>query len=80
MYDWLYYFRSLYMKLKIMLIDVNISKSSMLTASLTEIGFDVIGRVLCDDDDLKGMNVCVPYMLDIDIDSAVIIFSISWLK
>lgn len=57
------------MKLKVMLIDEGSSRTEMLTASLTEAGFDVVGRVSCDDDILTGIQVCEPDVLVIDMES-----------
>jgi response regulator NasT len=57
------------MKLKVILIDEDSSKTEMLTASLNEAGFDVAGRVSCDDDILEGMNICDPDVLVIDMDT-----------
>lgn len=57
------------MKLKVMLIDEDSSRSKMLTASLKEAGFKVVGRVACDDDILAGIHVCDPDVLVIDMES-----------
>lgn len=58
------------MKSKILLIDEDSSKTEMLTLSLNEAGFDVVGRVSCDDDILAGIQVCDPNVLVIDMESA----------
>ena len=52
-----------------MLIDEDSSKTDMLTNSLNEAGFDVVGRVSCDDDILSGIQVCEPDVLVIDMES-----------
>jgi len=57
------------MKSKIMLIDEDSSKTKMLTSSLNEAGFEVTGRVSCDDDILSGIQVCNPDVLVIDMES-----------
>ena len=57
------------MKLKVMLIDDDSSNTEMLTASLNDAGFDVSGRVSCDDDILQGIHLCAPDVLVIDMDS-----------
>ena len=44
------------MKLKVLLIDEDSSKTEMLTSSLSEAGFEVAGRVSCDDDILAGID------------------------
>lgn len=57
------------MKTKVMLIDEDSSKTEMLTSSLNEAGFEVVGRVACDDDILSGIQVCDPDVLVIDMES-----------
>ena len=57
------------MKSKVMLIDENTSKTEMLTKSLNEAGFEVVGRVSCDDDILSGIQLCEPDVLVIDMES-----------
>lgn len=57
------------MKLKVMLVDEDSSKTEMLKSSLHEAGFDVVGRISCDDDILSGINVCKPDVLVIDMES-----------
>ena len=57
------------MKLKVMLIDEDSSRTEMLTTSLAEAGFEVAGRVSCDDDILVGIQVCAPDVLVIDMES-----------
>ena len=51
-----------------MLIDEDSSKTEMLTASLNKAGFDVVGRVSCDDDILTGLKICDPDVLIIDME------------
>jgi len=57
------------MKLQVMLIDDDSSSTAMLRESLNEAGFEVSGRVSCDDDILVGMNICKPDVLVIYMDS-----------
>ncbi|MCW8900280.1 MAG: ANTAR domain-containing protein [Gammaproteobacteria bacterium] len=57
------------MKSKIMLIDENPSKTGMLTNSLNDAGFKVVGRISCDDDILSGIQICKPDVLVIDMES-----------
>ena len=57
------------MKSKVLLIDDNSLKTEMLTISLSEAGFDVVGRVSCDDDILVAIQVCEPDVLVIDMNS-----------
>lgn len=57
------------MKSKVMLIDEDSSKTVMLTNSLNEAGFEVVGRVSCDDDIISGIQVCEPDVLVIDMES-----------
>lgn len=57
------------MKLKVMLVDEDSLRTEMLTASLVKAGFEVSGRVSCDDDILAGIHVCLPDVLVIDMDS-----------
>lgn len=57
------------MKSNVMLIDEDSSRTQMLTQSLNEAGFDVVGRVACDDDIMSGIKVCKPDVLVIDMES-----------
>lgn len=57
------------MKLKVMLIDEDFSRTEMLVESLNEAGFEVAGRVSCDDDILSGIQICNPDVLVIDMES-----------
>jgi len=57
------------MKQKILLIDEDSSRTEMLSVSLDEAGFQVVGRVSCDDDILEGIKVCDPDVLMIDMAS-----------
>jgi len=57
------------MKLKVMLIDEDSSRTEMLTTSLIEAGFEVSGRASCEDDILAGIHICNPDVLVIDMDS-----------
>lgn len=57
------------MKLKVLLIDEDSTRTEMLTNSLAEAGFDVAGHVACEDDILSGIHVCEPDVLVIDMES-----------
>ena len=57
------------MKQKVLLIDENSTKTEMLTSSLEEAGFDVVGRVSCGDDILVGIQLCDPDVLVVDMES-----------
>jgi len=57
------------MKSKVMLIDEDSSKTEMLKSSLNQAGFEVVGRILCDDDILSGIQACDPDVLVIDMES-----------
>lgn len=57
------------MKQKILLIDEDSSRTEMLSTSLDEAGFDVVGKVSCDDDILAGIKVFAPDVLMIDMGS-----------
>jgi len=57
------------MKQKILLIDEDSSRTEMLSVSLDEAGFQVVGKVSCDDDILAGIKVCAPDVLMIDMGS-----------
>lgn len=57
------------MKQKVLLIDENSTKTEMLTSSLEEAGFDIVGRVSCGDDILFGIQRCVPDVLVVDMES-----------
>lgn len=52
-----------------MLIDEDFSRTEMLVESLNEAGFEVAGRVSCDDDILSGIQICNPDVLVIDMES-----------
>lgn len=54
---------------KVLLIDEDSSRTEMLTSSLNNAGFEVVGRVACDDDILIGIQVCAPDVLVIDMES-----------
>lgn len=56
------------MKQKVLLVDENSSHTSILTLSLVEAGFEVVGRVSCDDDILAGIQVCEPDVLMVDME------------
>ena len=57
------------MKKRILLIDEDSSRTVMFTETLNEVGFEVVGRISCDDDILAGIKVCEPDLLMIDMDS-----------
>ena len=57
------------MKQKVLLIDENSSKTEMLTSSLEDTGFEVVGRVSCGDDILVGIQLCEPDVLVVDMES-----------
>jgi len=55
------------MKRKILLIDESSKRTEMLSLSLHEAGFEVVGRVSCTDDILASIKVCEPDVLMIDM-------------
>lgn len=57
------------MKKKILLIDEDLSRTVMFTETLKAVGFDVVGRISCEDDILAGITVCKPDVLMIDMES-----------
>ena len=61
-------YKGFHMRSKVLLIDEDSSKTDMLTASLNKAGFDVVGRVSCDDDIRAGLNICDPDVLIIDME------------
>ena len=57
------------MKQKILLIDEDSSRTVMFTETLNQVGFEVAGRISCEDDILAGIKVCDPDVLLIDMES-----------
>lgn len=57
------------MKQKVLLIDENSSSSEILMIALDDVGFEVVGRVSCDDDIMAGIRVCEPDVLVINMES-----------
>ena len=57
------------MKQKILLIDEGSSRTVMFTETLNQVGFEVAGRISCEDDILAGIKVCDPDVLLIDMES-----------
>ncbi|MDH5601344.1 MAG: ANTAR domain-containing protein [Gammaproteobacteria bacterium] len=57
------------MKHKVLLVDEDSLKTGMITDSITEAGFEVVGRVSCEDDILSGIKICKPDVLVIDMES-----------
>lgn len=57
------------MKCKVLLVDENSSKKDMFTKSLNDAGFDVVGRISCDDDILIGIKLCDPDVVVIEMES-----------
>ena len=57
------------MKQKILLIDEDSSRTVMFTETLSDVGYDVVGRISCEDDILSGIKVCDPDLLIIDMET-----------
>ena len=57
------------MKQKILLIDEDSSRTMMFTETLYQVGFEVAGRISCEDDILAGIKACEPDVLLIDMES-----------
>jgi len=57
------------MKKKILLIDECTGRTERLSLSLHEAGFEVVGRVSCNDDILSSIKICEPDVLMIDMES-----------
>lgn len=57
------------MKQKILLIDEDSSRTVMFTETLNQVGFEVAGRISCEDDILAGIKICEPDLLLIDMES-----------
>lgn len=57
------------MKQKVLLIDENSSSSEILMIALDDVGFEVVGRVSCNDDIMAGIRVCEPDVLVINMES-----------
>ena len=57
------------MKQKILLIDEGSSRTVMFTETLNQVGFEVAGRISCEDDILAGIKICEPDLLLIDMES-----------
>ena len=57
------------MKIKVMLVDEGHARSTMLVQTLVEAGYDVVARIMCDDDLLARLDKIDPDVLMLDLES-----------